>query len=199
MGLIALAFVLPPALASAERPRKSDVQRERSSSNDSRSQRKTSKRKSREELEEERWRRSDPFAKGRTRLSVNGGMAFDLSRNQVFALGVGFGYFVYHGVELGFDSGVWLGSDPFVAQFSPQVRYVLDIRSPVRPYVGGFHRHWFISGLSDVDALGVRFGIFYAASPRSFMGVGAAYEAIVSDCEDFCTEWYPELVFSLSF
>ena len=57
----------------------------------------------------------DPFADGSMRLSVivGNGYAFDQS---YLVVGVGFGYFVATGLELGLDAESWSSGNPWVGQ-----------------------------------------------------------------------------------
>jgi hypothetical protein len=142
-----------------------------------------------------------PFEKGSRRLSITAGSGRSFN-NSYTIIGLGAGYYVIKGLELGLDGEVWLGSDPDMYKVSPQVRYVVPMQSKLRPYGGVFYRHVFIDGFDDQNALGARGGVYYTPDTNWFMGVGAVYESYL-DCDDTiyesCDEIYPEITFSLSF
>lgn len=140
-----------------------------------------------------------PFDRGRMRVSlgagggVYGGASF-------FALGAGFSYFVWDGVEVGIDLAQWFGSDPNVTQISPELRYVFYQLMPVSPYVGVFYRRWFRwSGESDFDTLGARGGVEWQLGRGLLLGLGAAYEHVLNECDGDCSAVYPEIIVGLSF
>lgn len=149
--------------------------------------------------------RPTPFDAGRTRVSIGGGSAGGFG-NRYVVIGAGVGYYVVRGLELGLDTALWLGGDPFIADVSPQARYVLHMVPTIKPYVGGFYRHRFVGdGLDDLDSAGGRAGAFYVTGGGSFIGGGVVYEQILS-CDaatearyETCSDVYPELVLSLSF
>src|SRR5262249_7543409 len=110
--------------------------------------------------------RKTPFDQGRFALSVGGGTQSALGA-QYYVLGVGAGYFVLDGLELGVAGVVELGGSPFIAKLSPGVRYLaqpLVGKWPLIPYVGTFYTHWFIGGgYADVDTIGARSGLVYVS------------------------------------
>jgi len=141
------------------------------------------------------------FNKGSRRLSlvVGSGSTFDDSYT---VIGVGAGYYVADGLELGLDAEAWLGADPDIYKLSPQVKYVLPIPSMIRPYVGAFYRHIFIDDYDDLDTVGARGGVYFMVDERWFIGGGVVYESYL-DCDDSvygsCDDIYPEITFSVSF
>ena len=141
------------------------------------------------------------FEKGSRRLSVTAGSGHSFD-NSYFVMGLGAGYFVYDGLELGLDVEAWLGSDPDIYKLSPHVKYVLPLEGQLRPYAGGFYRHIFIDDFDDLDSIGVRGGVYFISAQNWFFGAGAVYESYL-DCEDdtysSCDDIYPEITFSLSF
>ena len=144
---------------------------------------------------------ADPFARGNFRASVVGGSgrAFD---DTYFILGLGAGYYLIDGLEVGLDGEAWFGGDPDIYKISPALRYVLPLDAMLRPYVGGFYRHTFIQGLDDLDSLGARGGVYFVTGSNWFFGVGVVYESYLNCSESTyssCDDVYPEITFSISF
>jgi hypothetical protein len=145
--------------------------------------------------------RPTPFDRGKIGLSVGGGSTSAFGHTY-YALGGGVGYFVLDGVELGLSGLAQFGSGPRIEKLSPSVRYVvrpLVGTWPVIPYVGGFYTHWFVGGsLADVDTLGGRVGGLFV-SGQVVLGLGVAYERIISTCTMDCDLVYPDVTISLAF
>ena len=143
----------------------------------------------------------DPFADGSMRLSVlvGNGYAFDES---YLVVGVGFGYFIARGLELGLDGESWSGSTPGITKVSPALRYVVPTNSVVRPYVGAFYRRTMIDNYDDLDSGGGRAGIYFMSGQGSYFGLGAVYEKYFS-CDEAiyrsCSDTYPEIIFAIAF
>jgi hypothetical protein len=144
--------------------------------------------------------RPTPFDRGRLALSFGAGSQTSLG-SRYFVIAGGVGYFVLDGVELGFSAAHQFGDGPSISRVSPSLRYIaqpLVGRWPVVPYVGGFYQHWFVGDTyDDVDVVGSRAGFIYVAG-RLLLGLGAAYEHIVSACTTDCDSIYPDLAISLS-
>lgn len=137
-----------------------------------------------------------PYDQGRVRVGVSGG-GIGRSGQVDFYISAAFGYFVVDNLELGADLTLWFGDTPFTAQLGPTLRYIIPIDGPVKPYLGAFYRHWFVSGPDpDADTVGGRAGVIIHTS-GAFFSLGAAYEAVVSDCDVGCSSFYPE--FGISF
>jgi hypothetical protein len=139
-----------------------------------------------------------PFRKGRVRLSIFGSTTGS-SDNRYFVLGAGVGYFLADGFEVGFEGETWLFGDPFVGKVSPQIRYIVPYIPMVHPYFGTFYRHWFVSGEADVDTIGGRTGLVLVTGTNIFVGGGVVHEVIISECDEDCSETYPEFVVAISF
>jgi hypothetical protein len=135
-----------------------------------------------------------PFAQGSSRVSLilGGG-------NDGWVIGGGYGYYLVDGLELGLEAEHWFGRDPTVTQLTPNLRYVLFFVPVLKPYAGGFYRHWFVSGQDDIDSLGARGGLFYVSGSGSYLGGGVVYEKYVTGCDKDCSQVYPEVSISLSF
>jgi len=141
-----------------------------------------------------------PFDQGHFTVSVMAGSQSSFNQRYI-AVGAGGGYFVVNGLEVEAAAEHWFGDGPSVSMVSPGIRYVVQPLvpvSPVVPYVGGFYRHWFVSGagLEDVDTVGARAGIEYI-NGRVIVGLGAGFEHTISTCTQDCNQVYPE--FSLGF
>ena len=145
------------------------------------------------------WADADPLEQGQPRFAVTAaaGSAF---QNDYFVLGGGFGFFVVDGLDLGIESEVWMGHDPTISKLGPSATYMFHFIETYPPYVGLFYAHWFISNdMVDADTLGVRAGCFYVHSDAFYVGLGLAFEHLVSDCAEDCYQFYPELTIRSAF
>lgn len=142
-----------------------------------------------------------PFDRGKFGLSGGGGSQTAFGYRK-FVVGVGVGYFVLDGVEVGLAGLHQFGDGPSVSQLSPSLRYIaqpLVGHSPLIPYIGGFYRHWFIgSEIEDVDTLGARAGALFL-SGRLILGLGVVVERTISTCDADCVEVYPDVTIGFSF
>ena len=141
-----------------------------------------------------------PFSQGSQAVSIIAGAGSAFNDDYII-LGVGYGYYVINGLELGIDAQFWLSGDPSINKLSPKVTYVFTQPKTVKPYVGAFYRRTFIDGLEDLDSIGYRAGLNFMGQGNFFFGVGVVYEeyrecseAIFSDC----SSTYPEILFSFS-
>ncbi|HET7506309.1 MAG TPA: hypothetical protein VFK02_35060 [Kofleriaceae bacterium] len=140
--------------------------------------------------------RQTPFDRGR--ISLMGGAG---SQNafgyRYFGVGLGVGYFVVDGLEVGLFGLHEFGDGPSLNEVSPSVRYIaqpLVGRWPVVPYAGVFYNHWFVGDPgSDSDTAGTRAGVVYL-SGRLIAGIGVAYEHVLSACVDSCDQIYPDVM-----
>ena len=141
------------------------------------------------------------FDQGSTLLSLLAGSGSAFNNNYLI-LGAGASYFVLDGVGVGLSYENWSGSSPGINRISPSVQYVFDRTSTLQPYVGGFYRHAFVSGQSNINSVGVRAGVYFATGHKSIFGVGLAYESYL-DCQTAiygsCSETYPEISFIFGF
>jgi hypothetical protein len=138
-----------------------------------------------------------PFEQGSQRLSIILGTV-NQNDDTAWVVGAGYGYYLVDGLELGAEAEHWFNSDPTVSKVSPQLRYVLWMVPVLKPYVGTFYRHWFVSDFDDVDSIGGRFGLFWVSGGGSFLGLGAVVEKSISGCEKDCTQFYPEVALSVA-
>lgn len=140
-----------------------------------------------------------PYAQGRSRIGLGGGLFGSTVDRWNLSIALQYGYFVADNVEVGVDGAVQFGRDPFAAQLGPTFRVLFPVTSEVHPFVGVFYRHWFFTGgFDDQDTVGARLGLIIRDG-ITFIAVGAVYEHIVSACEVDCGSFYPELGFSVLF
>lgn len=145
-------------------------------------------------------RPKSPFDQGRIRVSLALGWAATRSTNWLI-IGVGGGYYILNGLELGADAAFLLGGNPFIATLTPGVRYTFNQVPILKPYVGTFYRHYFIAdNYSDSDSLGARLGVNFMTGTFSYVGIGAVYEHFLDDSlYENPDQFYPELAFSFAF
>jgi hypothetical protein len=144
----------------------------------------------------------DPFDQGRFRVSAFFGFLGAASgfNNTYFMAGVGIGYFVLPGLEVGAQIDEWFGSPPNVTRIAPELKYVFDIVDVVKPYIGGFYRRWFLSNdAANLNTAGGRAGLIIVSSPRTYVSAGAAYERVLGTCTAGCSFWFPEIGAALAF
>ena len=141
-----------------------------------------------------------PFSQGSQSVSIiaGSGRAFN---DDYLILGLGYGYYVLNGLELGIDAQFWLSGDPSITKLSPQVRYVFTQPKHIKPYLGAFLRRTYIDGLEDLDSVGYRAGLNFMGQGNFFFGAGIVYEEY-RDCSETifrsCSDTYPEILFSFS-
>lgn len=141
-----------------------------------------------------------PFDQGRFGLSAGAGTASAFGV-RYYAIGLGASYFVLDGVGVGLGSQVQWGDGPTFLRLTPEVRYVVQPlvgRWPLIPYAGVFYTHWFIGDhVDDEDAIGTRGGLLYV-SGSIILGLGVAYEHLVSECAMNCSSVYPDITLSIA-
>lgn len=148
-------------------------------------------------------RAPNPFARGSKSVTLMIGTGSTVYE-QYMILGLGLGFFVADGLKVGVDYEMWFLGDPVMHRLSPELRYILHMVPTVKPYVGTFYRHTFVTGgYDDLDYVGGRVGVMIVPpNARTFVGGGAVYERLL-DCEDDsfvdCDSVYPEVTFGISF
>jgi len=147
---------------------------------------------------------STAFSANSTTVGVvlGSGSAFN---DDYFILGVGVGYYVVDGLELGIDAQHWFSGDPSITKVSPQIRYVFTQPKTIKPYLGAFWRRTFYGDyngidLDDQDSFGYRAGAYFSSDNRVYIGAGIVYEEY-TDCPSStdCSTTYPEILFTVSF
>jgi len=147
---------------------------------------------------------STAFSKNSTSVGVILGSGSAFNDNYVI-LGVGVGYYVARGLELGIDLQHWFSGDPSITKVSPKITYVFTQPKVIKPYVGVFYRRTYYGDykgidLDDQDSFGYRAGAHFSTNNRVYIGVGFVYEEY-TDCisSTDCSTTYPELLFTVSF
>ncbi len=147
---------------------------------------------------------STAFSKNSTSVGVIVGSGSAFNDNYII-LGVGVGYYVVQGLEIGIDVQHWFSGDPSITKVSPQIRYVFTQPKVIKPYVGAFYRRTYFGDLNgrsidDQDSFGYRAGAFFSTNNRVYIGGGIVYEEY-KDCDPSydCSTTYPEILFMVSF
>lgn len=139
------------------------------------------------------------FDKGSLRVGINLGAGSAFGDSYTLA-GIGIGYYVLTGLELGLDAQTWLGGDTRIYQVTPSTTYVFTQLEAITPYLGVLYRKTSIEGLADIDAYGGRAGMVLNATERTYVHAGlVAIE--YQDCDErinerifeSCSEVYPEV------
>jgi len=140
---------------------------------------------------------ADAFDKDTLTGTLAIGSAQSFNENY-FVLGLGVGYFVTDGFQLGMDVNAWTGGEPSIYEVTPKLTYVFDNQSSVKPYLGLFYNRTFIDGFDDSNALGYRAGFYSLVGEKAYVGIGAVYTQL-QDCTDSqfvdCSSTYTELSF----
>jgi hypothetical protein len=113
-----------------------------------------------------------------------------------FQLGLGAGYYVLDGLELGLDARSWFGGDYNVHELEPALTYVFTNFGRFKPYGGVLYRRTFIEGRDDLSAYGGRGGILLQQSRDMHLRAGITgirYLDCDSDGQSDCSEFYPEV------
>ena len=133
---------------------------------------------------------------------VGSGRAFN---DDYVILGVGAGYYVADGLELGIDLQRWFSGEPTITKVSPQIRYVFTRSNPIKPYVGAFYRRTSFDDyngveIDDQDSFGYRAGAYFSSDNRLYIGAGFVYEEY-KDCSrvEDCSTTSPEILFTVAF
>lgn len=135
------------------------------------------------------------FSSGTVRFSgsLSASSGFDGSNVQV---GVGVGYYLLDGLELGLDARSWLGGKYDVHELEPSITFVLSHFGSLKPYGGVMYRRTFIEDLEDTSAYGGRAGIFLQQTGNMHVRAGVAgirYQNCDDTVRPDCWEFYPEV------
>lgn len=147
---------------------------------------------------------STAFSKGSTSVGVVLGSGTAFNDNYTI-LGLGIGYYVTQGLEIGIDLQRWVSGEPSILKVSPQIRYVFTQPEVIKPYIGAFYRRTYYGdyngiSLDDQDSFGYRAGAYFSTNNRVYIGAGVVYEDY-KDCDAAtdCSSTYPEILFAVSF
>lgn len=141
------------------------------------------------------------FSRGRTHFVVTAGNGYAFDQTYL-VLGLGASYYVLDGLNVGLFLESWSGSDPKLVKLTPSLQYVFHQVPVLKPYIGGFYRRTYVSGLPDINSVGGRAGVYLQAGRNAYLGAGAVYESYL-DCNTTvyrsCSDTYPELSFTVAF
>ncbi len=71
-------------------------------------------------------------------------------REDYLVLGIGAGYFIADGLQIGMDLDYWSGGDPTIYEITPKINYIYDAAPGVKPYLGAFFNRTFIHKMAIV-------------------------------------------------
>jgi hypothetical protein len=151
----------------------------------------------------EKARRPDslPFQQGAVGVKLTVASAF-MGDNEYLILGGGLGYYIADGLEVALDGSVWIFDSPTIGTLTPQLEYVLHPIPIIKPYIGGFFRHYIVGdGIDDFQSAGGRAGVYIVPGSAAYFGFGGVYEHQL-DCDRRvipCDQWYPEMRIAVSF
>jgi hypothetical protein len=141
------------------------------------------------------------FSQGRMHFvaTAGSGSAFD---EDYVVLGLGASYYLLDGLGVGLHYEFWSGGDPDITKITGSLQYVFHQMQTVKPYVGGFYRRTDVDGLSDLDSVGGRAGVYVGAGRNAYLGLGVVYESYL-DCNETvyrsCDSTYAEVTFTIAF
>ena len=142
------------------------------------------------------------FSKGKRRVTGMAGWGQSLGQDYLL-VGIGVGYFIRNGLDVGVDFEGWFIGDPQMYKLTPRFDYVLYKAKRIKPYAGGFYRYTFMgSGIDDQSSMGGRAGAFYQSrGGRSMAGAGVVYERYLNLDERLGSSYvvYPEFFIATSF
>jgi hypothetical protein len=132
---------------------------------------------------------------------VGSGTAFD---DDYMILGLGAGYYIINGLEVGIDAQYWMSGEPSITKVTPKMTYVFTQPETIRPYLGIFYRRTFYGdddlNLDDQNSYGYRAGAYLNSNDDVYIGGGIVHEKY-ADCNPLveCSSTYPEVIFAISF
>jgi long-subunit fatty acid transport protein len=133
---------------------------------------------------------------------VGSGTAFD---DDYMILGLGAGYYVINGLEIGIGVQYWISGEPSITKVTPKMTYVFTQPTTIRPYLGIFYRRTFYGdydgvNIDEQNSYGYRAGAYLNSNDDVYIGGGLVYEKYV-DCNLLvdCSSIYPEVIFAISF
>ncbi|MEJ2179029.1 MAG: hypothetical protein P8Y28_00995 [Gammaproteobacteria bacterium] len=144
---------------------------------------------------------ASPFDRGRSNIAISAGSGSAFNDDYII-LGLGYGYYLTNGLQLGIGFDFWLNGSPSVYQVTPEIQYVFHQVPKVKPYIGAFYTRSYIENYDDLDAVGYRAGLYFVTSGNTYIGIGGAYRKY-QDCTESvytdCSNTYTELSFLFTF
>jgi hypothetical protein len=139
------------------------------------------------------------FSKGKRRVSGTIGWGSSYG-NDYLLVGLGVGYFIRNGIDVGVDLEGWFIGDPTQYKVSPRADYVMWKMPRIKPYGGVFYRYSFVSDFDDQSSVGARAGAFYKGARGGMAGAGVVWERYLDIPEPFNSDVvYPEIFVAISF
>ncbi len=141
------------------------------------------------------------FGQGRTRFSLNGGYG-SFNDRSYGVIGLGAGYYVLDGWDVGMSGEAWVGDKPHIYAVSPEVRYVITSWESFKPYIGAFYKRTFYDDFDPMNSIGGRAGLVSPLAEHTYLTFGVVAEKMY-DCNetlyDDCNQVYPELGISFAY
>ena len=88
---------------------------------------------------------ASPFDKGRSTIAISAGNGSAFNDNYLI-LGLGYGYYLANGLQLGIDFDFWLNGSPSVYQVTPEIQYVFHqshYHNILHFYFGNIHPQFY--------------------------------------------------------
>ena len=139
-----------------------------------------------------------PWQQGSVRVSAGLGFGV-IDGERTTIVGLGGGYNVVDGLELGLDVDAWFGGPYRITRLTPGAEYVLWFVPVIHPYVGTFYRRWFITDQDNLSSVGLRGGAYLGANGPILIALGIVHESFLGGCRLGCSDWYPEARFVIRF
>ena len=129
-------------------------------------------------------------------LTVGSGSGYNSSYTIV---GLSASYYAIGGLSVGLGYRGWFGGSPTLNEIDLPVTYFIPLQSRIRPYIGGFYRHTFVSGdYEDYDTFGGRAGISLVQG-NGYISAGWVQEWYSRDSGGDSGRGYPEISAGMSF
>ncbi|WP_143247554.1 hypothetical protein [Agaribacterium haliotis] len=143
---------------------------------------------------------ADEFDQGSKRLGVTLGAGSSFGDDYMI-LGLGGGYFLTRGLEVGLDVQAWLGGDVDIYETTPTLTYVITQLGRFKPYVGALYKQTYIENMDDLSAYGGRAGFILDGNGKVYTRIGVV-GLQYNDCKESrftsCSETYPEFAVMVS-
>ncbi len=138
------------------------------------------------------------FDKGQKNVALTVGSGSGYNSNYTI-VGVTANYYAISGLSVGLGYRGWFGGNPTLNEVDVPVTYFIPLQSRIRPYIGGFYRHTFVSGDDDdYDTYGGRAGISVVQG-NGYVSAGWVQERYSRDSGGDSVRGYPEISAGFSF